>query len=93
MKFNIEIDCSPEEARHFLGLPDIAPMQQRLLEMMEERMREAATKMDAGEMLEQWLPLGMKGMEQWQSLWSQMAKTAAGMQPPADKPGGKKGGA
>ena len=28
MKVNIEVDCTPDEARRFLGLPDVAPMQQ-----------------------------------------------------------------
>ena len=28
--------------------------------------------------MEQWLPFGTKGMEQWQALWGQLAQTAAG---------------
>src|SRR5437868_1199614 len=29
MKVNVQIDCTPEEARAFFGLPDLGPMQQR----------------------------------------------------------------
>ena len=37
MKINVEIDCTPEEARAFFGLPDVAPMQERLMKEVEER--------------------------------------------------------
>lgn len=29
MKFTIEVDYTPEEARHFFGLPEVKPMQRR----------------------------------------------------------------
>jgi hypothetical protein len=44
MKVTIEIDCTPAEARQFMGLPDLQPMQDRLLEEMEGRLRERAFK-------------------------------------------------
>ena len=28
MKVTVEVECTPEEARQFLGLPDVVPMQQ-----------------------------------------------------------------
>ena len=80
MKFNIEVDCTPQEARQFFGLPDVAPMQERLLKEMEERMQEAIQQGDADLLLNQWLPLGAKGMEQWQAMWSQLGAAAAGFQ-------------
>ena len=36
MKINVEIDCTPEEARAFLGLPDVSPMQERLMKEVDE---------------------------------------------------------
>ncbi|MCB1883858.1 MAG: hypothetical protein KDG89_07670 [Geminicoccaceae bacterium] len=87
MKFNIEIDCTPDEARRFLGFPDIAPMQERLLADMENRLREVVKGTDPKALLDQWLPFGAKGMDQWQSLWTQMATAAMGM------PQGQGGGA
>jgi len=80
MKFNIEVDCTPDEARRFLGLPDIAPMQQRLIEEMESRLKEVVKTADAKTMLEYWMPIGMKGVEEWQSVWTQLAAAAAGVQ-------------
>ncbi|MDZ4735977.1 MAG: DUF6489 family protein, partial [Rhodospirillaceae bacterium] len=39
MKVTIDIDCTPEEARAFMGLPDVAPLQARMLAEIEARMR------------------------------------------------------
>ena len=32
MKVTVEVDCTPEEGRQFLGLPDVGPMQQAAME-------------------------------------------------------------
>ncbi len=29
MKFRVEVDCTPVEARQFVGLPNVEPMQRR----------------------------------------------------------------
>ena len=83
MKVTIEIDCTPEEARAFLGLPEVRPLQERLLSEMEARMAEYLRQSDPQTLIDQWMPFGVKGMEQWQSLWVQMLNTAAGMAPRA----------
>ena len=41
MKINVEIDCTPEEARTFLGLPDLRPMQDAVLAKMQQQMLDA----------------------------------------------------
>ena len=83
MKINVEVDCTPDEARRFLGLPDVAPMQQRMMEAMERRLVEAIESTDTQKLLEQWLPLGVKGLEQWQGLWGQLAQAAMGFPKPS----------
>jgi hypothetical protein len=72
MKIKIDIDCSPEEARAFLGLPDVAPMQGAILKDMEERMRQGLAAMDPEQLMRTWLPVGVQGIEQAQKMfWSQ----------------------
>ena len=39
MKISLDIDCTPDELRGFFGMPDVKPMQERLLKEVEERMR------------------------------------------------------
>lgn len=71
MKFQIEIDCTPEEARQFLGLPDVVPMQDALMKQLEEQLSSALSGRDAEALLKTWLPAGMQGMEQLQkAFWS-----------------------
>ncbi|TAN58674.1 MAG: hypothetical protein EPN26_01280 [Rhodospirillales bacterium] len=72
MKFTVDVDCTPEEARAFLGLPDVQPMQEALMREVEERMKTALSAMDPETMMKTWMPAGIQGMEQLQKMfWSQ----------------------
>jgi hypothetical protein len=64
MKINLEIDCTPEEARTFLGLPDVQPMQEQLLQEMQERMASSIRSMDPQDMMKLWLSPNLKAFEQ-----------------------------
>ncbi|MBV8937322.1 MAG: hypothetical protein JO320_05685 [Alphaproteobacteria bacterium] len=69
MKFKVDIDCTPDEARAFLGLPDVRPLQQALLPEVEERLRATLKAMDPEAMLKNWLPATVKGLEQLQQMF------------------------
>ena len=74
MKFKLDIDCTPEEARAFFGLPDVKPLQEALLPEVEERLRATLQAMDSEAMLKTWLPATLKGFEQLQEVFlAQMA--------------------
>ena len=77
MKVTVNIDCTPEEARAFFGLPDVRPMQDALMQEMQEKLREAAKSMEPAELLQSWLPGGM-GWEQMQKLWNGMSGAMGG---------------
>ena len=64
MKITIDIDCTPEEARTFLGLPDLAPLHAAVTEEMTRRTREAMADFDAESVVRQWVAGGVAGMEQ-----------------------------
>ncbi len=73
MKITVNIDCTPEEARHFLGLPDVKPMQDAMMQEIQDRMRANLQAMDPDTMLKTWLPAGIQGMEHLQKMfWTQM---------------------
>lgn len=73
MKITVNVDCTPEEARSFLGLPDVKPMQDALMQELEERMRSNLNAMDPETMMKTWLPVGVQSIEQFQKLfWQQM---------------------
>jgi hypothetical protein len=69
MKFKIDIDCTPEEARTFFGLPDVKPLQEALMPEVEERLRGTLKAMDPEAMLKTWLPATLKGFEQLQDMF------------------------
>lgn len=79
MKITIDIDCTPDEARRFLGLPDVKPMQDALMHEIEERMRTTLRATDPETLLKTWLPMQIQGMEQVQkAFWAQMTRTMGG---------------
>ena len=75
MKITIDIDCTPEEARDFLGLPDVKPMQEKLMDDLGERMAASLKAMEPAEMLRTWLPANLKGYEQMFDAFSRMGGT------------------
>ena len=79
MKVKIDIDCTPEEARAFMGLPDVRPMQESMMKEVEERMRANLQAMDPEAMFKTWLPAGIQSWEQMQRMfWSRMGGGSAG---------------
>ena len=77
MKITINVDCTPEEARAFLGLPDVAPMQKEMMEIVQQRMRQALDSTDPEALMRTWLPLGMGAAEQLQKMFWAAAQGAA----------------
>lgn len=87
MKISIDIDCTPDEARRFLGLPDVAPMQEALMRQIQERMEANLKALEPEALFQTWLPASIQGFEQLQKMfWSQMGAAGA-----ADDKDGKKG--
>ncbi len=68
MKITINIDCTPEEARAFMGLPDVRPMQDALMSQMTGRLENAMKAMDPETVLRQWFTGA--GWEQLQKFWT-----------------------
>lgn len=63
MKITVNVDCTPEEARAFLGLPDLRPLQEAFVAQMQERLSTNLQAMDADALLRCWLPAGVQGFE------------------------------
>jgi len=80
MKVTVNVECSPEEARAFMGLPDVQPMQQALMQELEQRLRANIQAMSPESMAKTWLPAGLQGAEQLQKMfWSQVQQTMSGL--------------
>jgi hypothetical protein len=78
MKVTLDVECTPEEARAFFGLPDVKPMQDAMMKQIQDRMMANLSAMDPETMIRTWLPAGVQGMEQLQKMfWSQFASGAS----------------
>ena len=62
MKVKIDIDCTPEEARSFFGVPDVKPMQDVMMKEVEQRMMANVQAMDPEMLVKTWLPAGYSGV-------------------------------
>lgn len=72
MQIKFDIDVTPEEARAFLGLPDVQPLQQAMMAELEQRLRDALAAMEPEALMKAWLPAGLEGWDQMQrAFWSQ----------------------
>ena len=90
MKIKVDVDCTPDEARRFLGLPDIAPMQQRMMEAMEQRLVEAVNG-DRHPGAARPVAAGRdEGPGAVAGLWTQMAQAAMGFPKPPEEGGRKR---
>ena len=69
MKITMNVDCTPEEARAFFGLPDVQPMQEQLMREVQERMAANIRALEPEAMLRTWLPATLKGFEQVQEMF------------------------
>ena len=61
MRISFDIDCTPEEARRFFGLPDVSPVNEALVEQLKARVADMADNMDAEKMMQQWMSAGVQG--------------------------------
>ncbi|HKM62657.1 MAG TPA: DUF6489 family protein [Acidisphaera sp.] len=84
MKITVEMDCTPEEARAFLGLPDLRPMQQAVIERMQTRMNEAADTFSPDSLLRTWMTLVPEGQLRTmvESFFGAFMPRARGAEPP-----------
>jgi hypothetical protein len=72
MKVTIDVDCSPEEARRFLGLPDVAPMQEVILDQLQGQMLKASAAMDPESIFKTVFPMGTEALTGFQKMfWDQ----------------------
>jgi hypothetical protein len=74
MKINVEVDCTPEEARRAMGLPDLAPVHERYVAMMVDAIDKQGSPEAFQQLLQSWSPMGEAGM----NFWRRMFETGTG---------------
>jgi hypothetical protein len=77
MKIELEIECTPAEARAFLGLPDVSALNDHLVAEMQKRMDANMAALAPEELMKNWMAFGAGAQEQFMKLMT----AAAGAKP------------
>lgn len=75
MKINVEVDCTPEEARAAMGLPDLSPLHDRYIAMAMEAMQGGVSPEMLDTLLKGWAPMGEAGLNFWRRMLEGGTKT------------------
>lgn len=67
MKFTVDVDCTPEEARSFLGLPDMKPIHDMYMQAVMDTMSGQTNLEQMERMFRSLSPLGDAGMKLFSS--------------------------
>ena len=85
MKVHIEIDCSPDEARRFMGLPDVEKANAVYIDTIAKAMKGVSSIDQLDQYAKQLAPMGQMGLKIFQSFVEGANKTnpsSAGAEPP-----------
>lgn len=87
MQIKIEIDVKPEELRRFLGLPDVAGLQEDLIQFLRGKVGAASENFDPATFLKGNIDL-LRNSTAWRTIVSAAAKAKSAGQgtPPAPPP-------
>ena len=66
MKVNVEVDCTPEEARRLLGLPDVSKVNEAYIEGITKAMQGVGSIDQLQEISKQIAPMGQMGLKMFQ---------------------------
>jgi CHASE3 domain sensor protein len=86
MKINIEIDCSPEEARRFMGLPDVEKANEVYVDAFAKAMKTAGNTEQLQEYARQLAPMGQMGLKMFQNFMEGARKAGERASNEGDKP-------
>ena len=78
MKMTIEIDCTPQEARTFLGLPDVTALNDHMVAEMKARMDANMAMLSPDELMKTWAAYGAGAQEQFRKLMTAAAEASLG---------------
>ena len=72
MKVTVEVDCTPAEARQFMGLPDVVPLQAAVMADMEHKVMAEMERFSPDDLLKRWFSFAQNAPEQMQEVFSKL---------------------
>ncbi|MGI4802547.1 MAG: DUF6489 family protein [Janthinobacterium lividum] len=74
MKVKFEVECTPDEARQFFGLPDVKPMQDAMMSKLESQMTEAVDRFSPDSLLRSWFAFAPAGADVMRDMFDRLTK-------------------
>lgn len=71
MKVTVDFDCTPEEARRFMGLPDLTPVHAAYIEKMTAAVTEGAGPEYFTDLMKNWGPMSEGAFNMWKTMFDQ----------------------
>lgn len=90
MKFHVEVDCTPEEARTFLGFPDVSKANAVYVDAVSKAMKGVSDVEKLQDYAQQLAPMGQIGMKLFQQFMENGPGALAAMADAASKGGRKR---
>jgi hypothetical protein len=75
VNISMNIDCTPEEARRLMGLPDLTPLHDLYLDRLKQTMTEGVSPELVEQMMRNWAPMGEASFGLWQKMLEHMTGT------------------
>ena len=63
MKMRIEVECTPVEARQFMGLPDVTVLNEYITEELKKRTASNLAMMGPDALMKSWMQMGLQTQE------------------------------
>ncbi len=76
MNINFDVDCTPEEVRRLMGLPDMGPVHDVYLDKVKKAIDEGVGPEAVERMIRTWAPMGDAGMDMMRGFLDQLGGQA-----------------
>ena len=74
MKMTVEVDCTPEEARRFMGLPDVSALNDHMVSEMSKRVDANINLLNPEDFMKNWMNFGTGAQEQFRKFMEAATK-------------------
>lgn len=78
MKVSIDIECTPEEARRAMGLPDLTPLHEHYIAKMMAAMEGGVGPDMLEALIRNWAPMSETGAGFWRQMFEQGTRRPGG---------------
>ncbi|HOB62518.1 MAG TPA: hypothetical protein PKI41_10410 [Candidatus Competibacteraceae bacterium] len=77
MKVNVSVEATAQEMREFLGLPNVQPLHDDVMQALRDNIQRGVVNFDALGLIKPLLPAQFHSMEMVQKFWEAVAKASA----------------